>query len=150
MAGGPARLNIANVSRLTYNKEIMDSKKILITEDEEAMQRAISEALSNQGFITITAKDGEEGLKTAIREHPDLILLDILMPRMDGMVMLQKLRLDEWGKTVPVIILTNVTPNANSVINSVLQNEPAYYLVKSDVKLEGIVDKIKEVLKIQD
>lgn len=150
MAGRPGCLDIANISRLTYNKEIMDSKKILITEDEEAMQRAISEALSNQGFITITAKDGEEGLKTALGEHPDLILLDILMPRMDGMVMLQKLRLDEWGKTVPIIILTNVTPNANSVINSVLQNEPAYYLVKSDVKLEGIVDKIKEVLKIQD
>ncbi len=71
------------------------------------------------------------------------------MPKMDGMIMLQKLRVDQWGKTAPVIILTNVSPNANSVINSVLKNEPAYYLVKSDVKLEGIVDKIKEVLKIE-
>lgn len=128
----------------------MDNKKILIVEDEEAMQRAISEALSNQELTTLTANDGEEGLRAALKEHPDLILLDILMPRMDGMVMLQKLRLDEWGKTVPVIILTNVSPNANSVINSVLQNEPAYYLVKSDVKLEGIVGKVKEVLKIED
>lgn len=64
--------------------------------------------------------------------------------------MLQKLRLDEWDKKVPVIILTNVSPNANSVINSVLKNEPAYYLIKSDIKLEGIVEKIKEVLKIED
>lgn len=128
----------------------MDNKKILIVEDEEAMQRAISEALSNQEITTLTANDGEEGLRAALKEHPDLILLDILMPRMDGMVMLQKLRLDEWGKKVPVIILTNVSPNANSVIDSVLKNEPAYYLVKSDVKLEGIVDKIKDVLKIQD
>jgi DNA-binding response OmpR family regulator len=69
---------------------------------------------------------------------------------MDGLVMLQKLRLDDWGKTVPVIILTNLNPNSNSVINSVLKDEPAYYLIKSDVKLEGIVDKVKEVLKIQD
>ena len=128
----------------------MDKKKILIVDDEEVMLGAISNALLNQRFATLTARDGEEGLATALKEHPDLILLDILMPKMDGMIMLQKLRLDEWGNKVPVIILTNVSPNANSVINSVLQSEPAYYLVKSDVKLEGIVVKIKEVLKIEN
>lgn len=128
----------------------MDKKRILIVEDEEAMLDAISEALLNQEFATLTANDGEEGLAAALEQHPDLILLDIFMPKMDGLVMLQKLRLDKWGKKVPVIILTNLNPNSNSVINSVLQNEPAYYLVKSDVKLEGIVDKIKEVLKIED
>jgi len=128
----------------------MDKKKILIIEDEEATQKAISEALADQEFTVLTANDGEEGLATSLREHPDLILLDILMPKMDGMIMLQKLRLDEWGKTVSTIILTNVNPNSSSVINSILQTEPAYYLVKSDVKLEGIVDKIKEVLKIED
>jgi DNA-binding response OmpR family regulator len=126
----------------------MDNKKILIVEDEEAMQRAISEAFVNQEFTTFTAGDGEKGLAVSLKERPDLILLDILMPKMDGMNMLQKLRADEWGKTVPVIILTNVSPNSNSVINSVLQNEPAYYLVKSDVRLEGIVDKVREVLRM--
>jgi len=128
----------------------MDNKKILIVEDEEAVQKAISEAFVNQEFTMLTAKDGEEGLSVSLKEHPDLILLDILMPKMDGMIMLQKLRLDEWGKTVPVIILTNVSPNSSSVINSVLQTAPAYYFVKSDVKLEGIVSKVKEVLKIED
>ena len=128
----------------------MDKKKILIVEDEESMLNAISAYLETQEFVTLIAKDGEEGLVIALKEHPDLILLDILMPKMDGMIMLQKLRKDEWGKGAPVIILTNVSPNANSVINSVLQNEPAYYLVKSDVKLEGIVDKVREVLKIED
>lgn len=128
----------------------MDNKKILIVEDEESMQRAISDAFVNQEFTTITANDGEEGLSISLKEHPDLILLDILMPKMNGMIMLQKLRSDDWGKKVPVIILTNVSPNANSVINSVLKNEPAYYLVKSDVKLEGIVDKAKEVLNIEN
>ena len=128
----------------------MDKKKILIVEDEESMLNAISAYLETQEFVTLIAKDGEEGLVIALKEHPDLILLDILMPKMDGMIMLQKLRKDEWGKGAPVIILTNVNPNANSVTNSVLQNEPAYYLVKSDVKLEGIVDKVREVLKIED
>lgn len=128
----------------------MDKKKILIVEDEEAMLGAISDALLNQYFTTLTARDGEEGLRIALEKHPDLILLDILMPKMDGMNMLRKLRLDEWGRIVPVIILTNVDPNANSLIDSVLQNEPAYYLIKSEVKLEGIVEKIKSVLKMAD
>ena len=127
----------------------MDKKIILIAEDDESMQGAISDALKNQGFETLIVNNGEEALAIALKEHPDLILLDIFMPKMDGLVMLQKLRLDEWGKQVAVIILTNLNPNSNSVINSVLKNEPAYYLVKSDVKLEGIVEKIKEVLKIE-
>lgn len=126
----------------------MDKKKVLIVEDEESMLDALSDYLETQDFTTLMARNGEEGLGIALREHPDLILLDILMPKMDGMIMLQKLREDEWGKNAPVIILTNVNPNANTIINSVLQNEPAYYLVKSDVKLEGIVDKIKDVLKM--
>ena len=128
----------------------MDNKKILIVEDEEAIQKAISETFTSQGFTALTANDGEEGLSISLKEHPNLILLDILMPKMDGMIMLQKLRLDEWGKTVPVIIISNVNPNSSSIISSILQTEPAYYLVKSDVKLEGIVDKVKEVLKIED
>lgn len=128
----------------------MDNKKILIVEDEEAIQRAIAEAFTNQAFTTITANDGEKGLEMALSQRPDIILLDILMPKMDGMVMLRKLRTNEWGKNVPVIMLTNVSPSSNSVIDSVLQNEPAYYLVKADVKLEGIVEKVKEVLKIED
>jgi DNA-binding response OmpR family regulator len=128
----------------------MDNRKILVVEDEESMQKAISEAFVNQSITVLTANDGEEGLSIALKEHPNLVLLDILMPKMNGMEMLQKLRDDEWGRTVPVIILTNVNPNANSVISSVLQNEPAYYLVKSDVKLEGIVEKVKEVLKIAE
>ena len=128
----------------------MDKKRILVVEDEEAIQKAVSDSLTNQEFSTLAARDGNEGLEVALKEHPDLIILDILMPKMDGMVMLQKLRADEWGKTAPVIILTNVNPSTSSVINSVLENNPAYYLVKSDVKLEGITDKVREVLKIEN
>ena len=136
--------NSTNLFTMNY----MDKKRILIVEDDEPMQKVFSESLQNHNFETFLAKDGEEGLAVAFEEHPDLILLDILMPKMDGTIMLQRLREDAWGKTAPVIILTNVSPNANNVINSVLQNEPAYYLVKSDVRLEGIVEKINSVLKI--
>jgi DNA-binding response OmpR family regulator len=126
----------------------VDKKKILIVEDEEVMQKAISGAFSSQEFTVIGASDGEQGLIVSLKEHPDIILLDILMPKMDGINMLQKLRSDMWGNKVPVIILTNLLPNTSSVINSVLKNEPVYYLVKSDVKLEEIVSKAKEALKI--
>lgn len=128
----------------------MDKKRILVVEDEESMLNALSDSLNNQEFTILTARNGTEGLSAALRERPDLILLDIFMPKMDGLVVLEKLRLDVWGRKVPVIILTNLNPNSNSVINSVLKNEPAYYLIKADVKLEGIVDKIKEVLKIEN
>lgn len=128
----------------------MDKKKILIVEDEESMQEAIKQVLEKHGFATSTASNGEEGLEASLKGHPDLILLDLLMPKMDGMIMFQRLRLDEWGKTAPVIILTNVSPNTDSMINSILNNNPAYYLIKSEVKLEGIVDKVKEVLRIEE
>lgn len=149
----PAPFFDANKVILQISKvldKFMDKKKILIVEDDEAMCSVFVESLQNHDFLTLVANDGEKGLATALKQHPDLILLDILMPKMDGMIMLQKLRLDQWGKKVPVIILTNVNSDTNSVINSVARNEPAYYFVKSEVRLEGIVEKIKEVLKIKD
>lgn len=144
-----AHLVIASIFNLPYTGN-MDKKRILIAEDEEAMQEAIKQVLERHGFSVLIANNGEEGLEIGFREHPDLILVDILMPKMDGMIMFQRLRQDDWGKTVPVIILTNVSPNTDSMINSILKNNPAYYLIKSEVKLDGIVDKVKEVLRIEE
>ncbi len=109
----------------------MDSKKkvILITEDE-----------------TIQARNGEQGLHLALEKHPDLVILDLLMPEMDGLTMIKKLREDEWGKNVPVIILTNVNPDTNSTLQAIVANQPAYYFVKSDIKLDHLVEKVNEVL----
>lgn len=56
-------------------------------------------------FHALGAKDGEEGLELALKEKPDLILLDVIMPKMDGMTMMKKLRKDNWGKKVPIILL---------------------------------------------
>lgn len=123
-------------------------KTVLVIEDEIAMLMALVETLENNGFRAHKAKDGNEGLAIAKRERPDLILLDILMPQMDGMTMMKHLREDAWGKKVPVIILTNVNPDSNEILNAVTAYEPAYYMVKSNVRLEGVVDKVKEVLKI--
>lgn len=123
------------------------AKIVLIVEDEIPMLNVLSDQLKEAGYDTFKAKDGEEGLSMAFSHHPDLILLDLLMPKMDGMTMMQRLRKDEWGKHVPVIILTNVSPDTDTTIKGIIDFQPAYYLVKADVKLEGIVEKIKNVLE---
>lgn len=124
-----------------------DQKKlVLITEDEPPMLRILADKLTESGFETIQAKNGEEGLNLALSRHPHLILLDVLMPKMDGMTMLQKLRQDDWGKTVPIIILTNVSPDTNEMLQAIVDTQPAYYFVKSNTKLEDIAEKAKEIL----
>lgn len=123
------------------------NKKILIVEDELSLRNALSDKLLREGFEIVEAKNGEEGLEVALREHPDLILIDIIMPVMDGMTMLKKLRdEDEWGKTVPVIILTNLTSDNEERLRDITNAEPSYYLVKSDWKIEDVVAKIRERL----
>jgi len=123
-----------------------DSEKtILIIEDHAPVRLALVEKLTHEGLKTIEAKDGEEGLELALKEKPGVILLDIIMPRMSGMTMLEKLRKDAWGKTVPVIILTNLNPD-DKIMREIVETEPVYYLVKADWKIEDVVNKVKEVL----
>lgn len=121
-------------------------KVILITEDEPQMLKILTDTLSEHAFETIQAKNGQQGLTLALQTHPDLIIVDLLMPTMDGLTMLKNLRDDTWGKTVPVIILTNVNPESNDTLQAIVTHQPAYYFVKSEIKLESIVEKIEEVL----
>ncbi len=120
-------------------------KTILIIEDELPMLKALSDKFSREGFETLEAKDGEEGLKVALEKKPNLIILDIFMPVMDGKAMFEKLREDEWGKTVPVIILTNLNPD-DKTLDELMKNGPSYYFVKSKWKLEELVEKVKKEL----
>lgn len=120
-------------------------KKILIIEDETPMLQILNDRLIASGFDIIQARDGEEGLQLALTHHPDLILLDILMPKMNGTVTINKLREDAWGKSVPVIMLTNVSPDTDAALNEILKNQPAYYFVKSDIELDTLVEKIKGI-----
>ncbi len=119
--------------------ETAHNKKILVIEDEYSLRKAILEKLSLSGFTTVGAADGEEGLRVALEWKPDLVLLDLLMPKMDGMEVLKKLRLN-FGAELPVIILTNVEPN-DQTDNDVVQYKPSYYLVKSNLELENLVNR---------
>ena len=90
-----------------YGLESM--KTILIIEDEKSLRNAVVDLLHAKSFLVIEAKNGREGMELALSKHPDLILLDLIMPEMDGMSVLKKIREDKWGVTVPVIILTNLS-----------------------------------------
>lgn len=119
-----------------------NKKTILLVEDEEPMRRVLKGKLEQAGFVSIEAKDGIEGLALAKEKHPDLILLDIIMPRMGGVAMLQELRKDSWGKDVPVMVLTNLGEDWET--SGFIKKDVDSYLVKADWTLEDIVEKIKE------
>ena len=124
------------------------AKKVLVIEDEPAMARVLSDELAREGFWVFEAKNGEEGLWVALLERPDLILLDILMPRKDGLRMLKELRRDDWGREVPVIILTNL--NDGEKIAEALRNGAYDFFVKSDCKLENVISRVKQRLLVSE
>ena len=117
---------------------------ILIVEDELPLLKVYADRFSEEGFLVLKASNGQEGLDIAMKEKPDLILLDILMPIMDGLTMMQKLRENKiWGKTVPIILLTNLSADEKRIKKLVDENRPAYYLVKLDWSLSAIIQKAK-------
>ena len=120
--------------------------KILVIEDEEQIQQILGERLGAEGFEVIKAFDGEEGIKISFEQHPDLIILDLLMPKVDGIAALEKIRADSWGKSVPVLVLTNLSDV--SKMESVVHLQVSGYLVKADWKLEDVVAKIREILHL--
>ena len=124
------------------------NRKILVVEDEEDLRQALSEELVRATYDVLVASNGKEGLVLALKHHPDLILLDIVMPEMDGMTMLKKLRQDEWGKTARVIMLTNLNAT-DKILKGVTEDEPSFYLVKSDWKIADIISKVKEELNLR-
>ena len=121
-----------------------EQKTILIVEDEAPLRNALCDKFRRAGFIALEARNGDEGLTVATREHPDIILLDVMMPVMSGMAMLKQLREDTWGKGVKVIMLTNLN-DPESIAGAVAEGSCDYY-IKSDWKLEDLVEKVKEKL----
>ena len=123
---------------------MMDKKKILIIEDEKPIVDVLVKKITEAGFYAISANDGKEGLEKAFGENPDLVLLDIVLPVMDGMTLLTKLREDEKGKNIPVIILTNL--DSGDKVEECRKKGVYDYLVKTEWSLEEVVEKIKKAL----
>lgn len=119
-------------------------KKILFIEDESALQRAATTVLSDEGYAVLSALDGEVGIRLAQDERPDLILLDIILPKKNGFEVMEELKKDERTSRIPVIILSNLAENTD--LEKALALGATTYLVKINYKLEEVVEKIKNIL----
>lgn len=117
-------------------------KKILIVEDDPPQLDVLIDRFKQEGLEVLSAGNGIDGLKMALENHPDIILLDIVMPKMDGLEMFKKLRADEWGKKAQVILLTNLQAD-DQIMKTVTEYEPSFYLLKTDWKLDEIVARIR-------
>jgi CheY-like chemotaxis protein len=125
--------------------EETNKKNILVVDDDDNLRLVLVDKLNISGFNAVGATNGKEGLEKALKTHPDVILLDILMPVMDGWEMLGRLREDEWGRKAKVIMLT-VVEDAEAVARAI-QDGSFTYLIKTNQSIDEIVEKIEDMLK---
>lgn len=124
----------------------MEKRKILVVEDDLILQKALVDFLNEDGFVTFSASDGEEGVSQAKKEDPDLIILDIILPKKDGYEVIRDLKDDQATMHIPIVLLTNL--GSISDVQRALDLGATTYLIKADYKLAEISKKIKNILKI--
>ena len=121
-----------------------NQKKILVVDDTKSYLFVLSETLRSAGFIVNTAGNGEEGLEAIKNNRPDLVLLDITMPVMDGIAMSKKLK--EMDSKIPIIFLTNMSDIKH--ISEAMETS-VDYIVKADVSADDVVVKVKDKLNLK-
>lgn len=123
-----------------------DSKtKILLVEDDTFLVEMYKTKFELEGFEIISAEDGKKGLELAGKESPDIILLDILMPKMDGFAVLDALKKDKALANIPVVLLTNLGQKDD--VKKGFEKGAVGYLIKAHFMPSEVVDKIKKILK---
>ena len=118
--------------------------KILLIEDDPFLLNMYNTKFELEGFLVITADDGEKGSRLALKEEPDIILLDILLPKKDGFEVLEELKTNDKTKDIPVILLTNLSQK-NEVERGLLLGA-VDYLIKAHFMPSEIVTKIKKIV----
>ncbi len=121
-----------------------EDKKILIVDDDLTLREMYEERLKYDGFVVIGASDGEEAVQKIKQEMPDLILLDVMMPKMNGIDVLRAIRCDDNTKHIPVIILTALIQEIDKLKS--LMNEKDGYLIKSEQMPKEVLAKVHEIL----
>ena len=121
------------------------TKKILLAEDDRFLRRACEAALSRRGMTVIAAEDGEQALAMIRSEHPDLVLLDLLMPKMTGIEVLRALKADEQIRHIPVLILSNSSRELEMRDAEALG--VVGYLIKANLSLQDLWDRIGAILE---
>ena len=122
-----------------------EPRRILLAEDDRFLRRAAEATLRKHGYAVIAAGDGEEALRLAQSERPDVILLDVIMPKMQGFEVLSRLKADSATRAIPVIMLSNLSQPSD--IQESADRGAVAYLVKSNVKLDELVAKVTAVLE---
>jgi len=122
-----------------------NSKKILIVEDDLSLRSVLKDRLRDEGFIVVVASDGEEGLAVTKKENPDLVLIDIMLPKLDGISMAKEIKKLDLGTLI--IYLTNLSDTEH--ISKALAVEATDYLVKSNWDINDMVVRIKQKLGLK-
>jgi len=120
------------------------SHRILLAEDDRFLRKAAETALKRQGFTVLAAVDGEEALRIARTDAPHLILLDLIMPKLQGFEVLRALKADAATAAIPVIILSNL--GQDSDVKQAMEAGAAGYFVKANLSLQDLVKRVVEVL----
>lgn len=121
-------------------------KKILIIEDDNILRKAIKHSLRDAGFDVLSAVDGEDGFRQIKSKEPDLVLLDLILPNMQGEQVLKKMKENSLIKKIPVIVLSCKSEQAN-IANCLDSLGANGYLIKSHYSLSDIVDKINKTIR---
>lgn len=119
-------------------------KKIVIVEDDKFLRDVISQKLSKEGFLVQAAENGEDGVKLIFGVTPDIILLDIILPGIDGFEVLERIKKDEKTKNIPVLMLSNLSQKADIDRAKMLGAED--FMIKSNFTPSEISARLKEIL----
>ncbi|KKU86556.1 MAG: hypothetical protein A2667_03190 [Candidatus Wildermuthbacteria bacterium RIFCSPHIGHO2_01_FULL_47_27] len=118
--------------------------KILFVEDEQALQKTLGDLLRGEGYNVISAFDGETGLKMVKSEKPDLVLLDLILPKMHGFDVLKQVKEDSETQDIPLIVLTNLEGMGD--VEKALELGATTYLVKANYSLDEVLAKVRKAL----
>ncbi len=121
-------------------------KKVLVVEDEEDLRTFYRDLLTTEGFFVFTAVNGQEGLDTALSQKPDVIILDLMMPVMDGKTMLRKLRQNRGFEELPVIVFTNAG-TVDNMRETQFYDKACAFLIKANVNPQDIIDRVKALTR---
>jgi DNA-binding response OmpR family regulator len=119
--------------------------RILLVEDDRFLRRAAEAALRRHGYTVLTAADGEEGLRVARSELPDLVLLDLIMPGLQGFEVLKLLKEEGATASIPVIVLSNL--GQDSDVQQALAAGAVDYLIKANLALDRLIDRVKALFE---
>jgi CheY-like chemotaxis protein len=122
----------------------MINTTVLIADDDESIREMYSAAFSAAGINVITAADGNQCVELALKHHPDAILVDIIMPNLNGHEAVSKIRMDDWGKTAKIVFLTNMS-DAENVVQAV-EERSEEYIIKANTSPKEVINQVRQAM----